>query len=367
MTPAINLHDYAALAAERLPAEVQAYLAGGAGDEQTLADNLAAWQRIRLWPRVLRPLHPGHTQIELLGRRWAHPIGLAPVAAHQLFHGDAERATVLACAMQGAACTLSSQGSRPWREVADLVRQEPGRGALWGQVYWQGSERRTLTLIERAAEAGLEAIVFTVDAPVHGARDRERRHGFALPAALSKANSVPGAHPALPAFERPPLCAGLLAHAPTWRELEALVAASPVPVIVKGVLHPEDAALALEAGAVAGWVSNHGGRTLDSVISTAQALPQVRARVGPTWPLLVDGGIRRGTDVLKALALGANAVFIGRPAMQALAAGGAPALAHALRLLRDEFEIAMALCGCATPTEVSDSSLHLETPPLSAA
>lgn len=353
MSTAIHLQDYAALAAERLAPEAWAYLSGAAGDELTLTENQAAWQRLKLLPRVLQPLHPGHTGIELLGRQWAHPIGLAPIAAQALFHAEAETGTVLAAAMQGAACAISSQASRSWAELVDLVKAEPERGPLWAQAYWQGSRSRTLLLLERAAAAGMEAIVFTADAPVHGARDRERRANFSLPAALSKANAVPGQHPPLPAFEQPPLCAGLLVNGPSWADLEALIAASPLPVIVKGLLHPEDARHARDLGAAAGWVSNHGGRTLDTVLATAEALPGVRAAVSSEWPLIVDGGIRRGTDVLKALALGANAVFIGRPAVQALAAAGAQGVAHALRLLRDEFEIALALSGCASPAAVS--------------
>lgn len=361
MSTAIHLQDYAALAAERLAPEAWAYLSGGAADELTLADNQAAWQRLKLRPRVLQALHPGHSGIELLGRRWPHPIGVAPIAAQALFHPEAEAATVLAAAMQGAACAISSQASRPWAELADLVKQERGRGPLWAQVYWQGSLSRTLQLFERAAAAGMEAIVFTADAPVHGARDRERRSNFSLPAALSKANAVPGQHPPLPAFEQPPLCGGLLVHAPLWADLEALVSASPLPLIVKGLLHPEDGQRARDLGAAAGWVSNHGGRTLDTVLTTAETLPALRAAVGPDWPLIVDGGIRRGTDVLKAIALGANAVFVGRPVVQALAANGAQGVAHALRLLRDEFEIALALSGCATPAAVSPSLIWRAT------
>ncbi|MBH9551519.1 alpha-hydroxy acid oxidase [Inhella gelatinilytica] len=349
---AIQLGDFEALAREGLPPEVWAYLAGGAGDETTMHANGEAWQRLHLVPRVLRNLTTAHTQIELLGRRWAHPIGIAPVAAHALFHPEAECGTVLAAAAQGAACVLSSQGSTPWAELSALVRDDPGRGPLWAQAYWQGSLARTLALVEHAAQARMEAVVLTVDAPVHGARDRERRAGFVLPAALSKANAVPGSHPPLPAFEHPPLCGGLLAHAPTWGAVGELIRESPLPVVLKGLLHPEDARRAHDLGAAAGWVSNHGGRTLDTAWPTAHALPAVRAAVGPDWPLLVDGGIRRGTDVVKALALGANAVFIGRPAVMALAAQGARGVAHALRLLRDEFEIALALCGASHPGEL---------------
>jgi 4-hydroxymandelate oxidase len=344
--------DYEPYARERMSEQAWAYLAGGAADELTVADNARAWQAWRLLPRVLQPLAQGHTQIELLGRRWRHPIGLAPVAAHQLFHPEAEAGTVLAAAMQGAACAISSQASRPWADLVALVRDEPERGPLWAQAYWQGSLARTLSLIEQAARAGMEAVVLTVDAPVHGARDRERRAGFVLPAELSKFNAVPGSHPAPPVFERPPLCAGLLAHAPDWTQLAALQRDCPLPLIVKGVLHPDDARRARDLGCAAAWVSNHGGRTLDGALSTCAALPALRDAVGPQWPLLVDGGIRRGTDVLKALALGANAVFVGRPAVEGLAVDGARGVAHVLRLLRDEFEIALALCGAASPAEL---------------
>ena len=357
-SPLINLHDYAARARELLAPEAWAYLAGGAADELTLADNGRAWQAWRLLPRVLAPLAAGHTQIELLGRRWAHPIGLAPVAAHQLFHPEAEVGTVLAAAMQGAACTISSQASRPWRQLVDLVRSESTRGPLWAQAYWQGSQARTLQLIEHAAQAGMEAIVFTVDAPVHGARDRERRAGFVLPAELSKANAVPGVHPPAPAFAHPPLCDGLLAHAPDWRQLEALVRASPLPLIVKGLLHPLGC-----PPAHANWAQQQAGSA-----TTAGARWTARSAPAPPCPRSAKRLARFGP--CSSMAEFGAARMCSRPwpweptrySWAAPPSKASPSMApaawpHVLRLLRDELEIAMALCGAATPDALTPELL----------
>ena len=278
MTTPINLHDFEAGARARLDDRAWAYLAGGAADELTLVDNSQARQRLRLAPRVLRPLGGGHTRCTLLGRTLAHPILLAPVAFQRLFHPDGERASALAAAMQGAAYVLSAQASTRLEDVAALVLPEPSRGPLWFQLYLQPDRGFTLDLVQRAEAAGFEALVLTVDAPVHGARDRERRAGFVLPPGVSAVN-------------------------------------------------------------------------LRTAPATADALPRL------AQALLVDGGIRRRTDVLKALALGAQAVLIGRPAVMALAAGGAQGVALALRLLRDELEIAMALTGCATLADIGPAVL----------
>ena len=354
----VNLHDFEALARARLDDMAWAYLAGGAADERTLADNPAAWQRLRLAPRVLRPLAGGHTRSSLLGRPLAHPILLAPVAYQRWFHPDGERASALAAAMQGAGFVLSAQASTRLEDVATLVLPEPTRGPLWFQLYLQPDRGFTLALVQRAEAAGFEALVLTVDAPVHGARDRERRAGFVLPPGVSAVN-LAGAPPAATApvpRGGSALFDGLLQHAATWDDVAWLQAHTRLPLLLKGVLHPDDARQAAALGVAGLIVSNHGGRTLDTTPATADVLPRITDALsgGPGTPpaLLVDGGIRRGTDVLKALALGAQAVLIGRPAVMALAAGGAQGVALALRLLRDELEIAMALTGCATLAEI---------------
>lgn len=360
--PAVNLRDFEALARARLDDAAWAYLAGGAADETTLADNAAAWQRLRLHPRVLRPLAGGHTRATLLGRTLAHPILLAPVACQRLFHPDGEHASALAAAMQGAGYVLSAQASTPLEDVAARVLPEPTRGPLWFQLYRQHDRGFTLELARRAEAAGFEALVLTVDAPSHGARDRERRAGFALPAGMAvnlAGLPPPPARPLQPGQSA--LFDDLLHHAATWDDVAWLQARTRLPLLLKGVLHADDARQAAALGVAGLVVSNHGGRTLDTAPATADALPRIAealaAQPGGGPALLVDGGIRRGTDVLKALALGAQAVLVGRPAVQALAAAGAPGVALAIRLLRDELEIAMALTGCATLADIGPGVL----------
>lgn len=362
-SPAINLHDFDALARARLSAQASAYLAGGAADELTQAANVQAWQRLQLLPRVLRPLAGGHTRSTLLGRALPQPVLLAPVAHQALFHPDAERASALAAAMQGAGLVLSLQSSTRLEDVAALVRDEPGRGPLWLQLHWLHDRGFLQALVQRAEAAGFEALVLTVDAPTQGARDRERRAGFALAPGLRMAN-LDGLAPrpaTTGAAGQSTLFDGLMPHAATWHDVAWLQNHTRLPLLLKGVLHPADAAQAAGLGVAGLIVSNHGGRTLDTAVTTAQALPRIAralaARPGLPPALLVDGGIRRGTDVLKALALGAQAVLVGRPAVQALAANGPQGVALALRLLRDELEIAMALTGCHTLKDVTPDLL----------
>jgi 4-hydroxymandelate oxidase len=356
---AVTLADYEPLARAALDESAWSYLAGGAADEITLRDNRAAWDGWRLLPRVLRPLAGGHTRRTLLGREWPHPIMLAPVAYQRLFHPDGEHATALAAAAQGAGVTLSTQASVPLEDVARLVLADAGRGALWFQVYVQHDRGFTRELAQRAEAAGYEALVVTVDAPTSGARDRERRAGFRLPPGMHAVN-LAGLAPR-PAANVPPggsaLFDGLLHGAPTWADIAWLAGLTRLPVLLKGVLHPDDAIAAVGAGAAGLIVSNHGGRTLDTAVSTAFALPRIADAVAGRVPLLVDGGIRRGTDIVKALALGAQAVMIGRPCSWALAAEGALGVARAIRLLRDEFEIALALCGCPTLLDIDKALL----------
>jgi len=349
----VNLDDFELRARERLDANAWAYLAGGAGDERTLRANREAWAAPWLQPRVLRRLAQAHTHVELLGRTLAHPLLIAPVAYQRLAHDSGELATALAAAAQGAGMVLSAQASVAMEDVARIVLPEAQRGPLWFQLYLQGDRGFDLELVRRAEAAGFEALVLTVDAPVHGARDRERRAGFRLPAGIAAVN-LAGAPRASLGGE---LCGGLLAAAPGWDDVAWLRANTQLPLLLKGVLHPDDARLALQHGADALIVSNHGGRTLDGALPTAWALPRIAEAIDGALPLLVDGGIRRGTDVLKALALGASAVLVGRPIVHALAVAGAHGVALALRLLRDELEIAMALCGVDTLAKVPRSLL----------
>jgi 4-hydroxymandelate oxidase len=340
------LADHEAHARTVLDDNAWAYFSGGAADGLTMRANRAAWDALTLLPRVLQPLAGGHTQVQLLGRRLAHPILIAPVAYQRLAHPDGEIATALAASAQGAGMVLSTQASTLLETITQVIGPDAQRGPLWFQLYLQDDRGVTRELVQRAEEAGYEALVLTVDAPVNGARDAERRAGFRLPAGISAVN--------LPAPEaRPPagagsLFEGLLSTAPTWHDVEWLQSVTRLPVILKGVLHPDDArqASALKVAAIV--VSNHGGRTLDTAASTAVMLPRIADALCGGPPLLVDGGIRRGTDVLKAMVLGASAVMVGRPVVWGLANAGAVGVAHVLRLLRDELEIAMALCGVRT-------------------
>ncbi len=348
--PPINLADHEAHARTVLDDNAWAYFAGGAADELAIAAGRRAWDALRLHPRVLRPLAGGHTCVELLGRRLAHPILLAPVAFQRLAHPDGELASALAAAAQQAGFVLSTQASLPLETIAGAVGDDPERGPLWFQLYLQHDRGFNRELVRRAEAAGYEALVLTVDAPCHGARDRERRAGFRLPPGIAAVNlaGLPPRPPRPAGPGRSALFDDLLHDAPTWDDIAWLQAETRLPLILKGILHPDDARQAARLHAAAVIVSNHGGRTLDSAPPGADVLPRIADAVGATLPLLVDGGIRRGTDVLKAIALGASAVLVGRPYVFGLANAGAAGVAHVIRLLRDELEIAMALTGCAT-------------------
>ena len=356
----VTLADHEQHARTQLDDNAWAYFSGGAADEISLRANRSAWDNLPLWPRVLRPLAGGHTRVPLLGRTLAHPILLAPVAFQRLAHPDGELAMAYAAAALGAGVVLSTQASVSLESVAQAVLPDPGRGPLWFQLYLQPDRGFTQALVQRAEAAGYEALVLTVDAPTSGVRDRERRAGFRLPPGVGPVNLAGLQAPASPPLSpgQSALFDGLLHHAPTWDDIAWLQSITRLPVLLKGVLHPADARQAVSVGAAGLIVSNHGGRTLDTAPATATALPRVVQAVGGAVPVLVDGGIRRGTDVLKAMALGASAVLVGRPAVWGLANAGAAGVAHVLRLLRDELEVAMALTGCATLAEATPALLE---------
>ena len=346
----VSLADHEHHARMVLDEAVWAYFNGGAADEITLRANTQAWQTIELLPRVMRPLAGGHTRVNLLGREWPHPILVAPMAYQRLAHPHAEQATALAAAALGAGLVLSTQASTLLEDVARTILPEADRGPLWFQLYLLPDRGFMQALVQRAEAAGFEALVLTVDAPVQGARDRERRAGFRRPADITAVNLAGRVAPP-PLSLRPgqsKLFDDLMTHAPTWDDIAWLRSITRLPVLLKGVAHPDDARQALTCGAAGLVVSNHGGRTLDTMPATAALLPRVLQAVAGDAPVLVDGGIRRGTDVLKAMALGASAVLVGRPVLHGLTNAGATGVAHVLRLLRDELEIAMALTGCRT-------------------
>ncbi|KXB29869.1 hypothetical protein AT959_18305 [Dechloromonas denitrificans] len=363
----VALADYEAYARRRLDDNAWAYLDGAAADELTQAWNRAAFDRRALLPRVMADVAGGHCRTTLFGRELPSPVLLAPVAWQKLFHPDGELATAYAASALGAGFVLSTLASCQIEEVAAAARQG-GDGPRWFQLYLQPDRSLNAELVQRAEAAGYEAIVFTVDAPLHGIRNREQRVGFQLPPGIEAVNLRRPAQPddaegaarrtrsdAEKRARRGPSAVfdDLMPHAPTWRDLEWLLATTRLPVIVKGVLHPDDAVRAVDLGAAGIIVSNHGGRTLDTLPASLDALPAVADRLLGRVPILLDGGVRRGTDIFKAIALGASAVLIGRPYIHALSAAGPLGVAHVLRLLQDELEATMALCGVASLDRIS--------------
>lgn len=353
------LADYEPYARRRLDDNAWAYLDGAAGDELTHAWNRAAFDRHALLPRVMNEVAGGHCRVTLLGREHACPVLLAPVAWQKLFHPEGERATAYAAAALGTGMILSTLASCTLEDVAATARQA-GNGARWFQLYLQPDRGASAELVQRAEAAGYEAIVFTVDAPLNGIRNREQRVGFQLPPGVESANLLRSTarNGQKPKTGGSAVFDDLMHHAPTWRDLEWLVATTRLPVIVKGVLHPDDSALAVDLGAAGIVVSNHGGRTLDTLPASLDVLPVVARRLAGRVPILLDGGIRRGSDIFKAIALGASAVLIGRPFIHALAAAGPLGVAHVLRLLQDELEATMALCGVASLDRITAEYLY---------
>jgi 4-hydroxymandelate oxidase len=349
----VAVTDYERYARARLDENAWAFLTAGAADELTLRDNRAAFDRIRLRGSVLRRVQGGHTRLELLGHHYQHPVFLAPIGYQKLFHADGEKATALAAEAMSAPFVVSTLATTRLEELASL------NAPLWFQLYLQAQRSDSLGLARRAEDCGCQALVVTVDAPLAGIRNREQRANFRLPAGIEAVNVA-----SLPTASSQPLPPGasavfdgLLAQAPTWDDLAWLTSATSLPVVVKGILDPSDALLAIQHGARGIIVSNHGGRVLDTLPASIDALPSIAAAVAGRVPLLLDGGIRRGTDIVKAIALGASAVLIGRPYIHALAAAGALGVAHVVRTLREELEICMALSGCATLGGIDDSRL----------
>lgn len=349
----VSLADYEPLARARMEAAAWEYVSGGAADEVTLRENRAAFDRLGILPRVLEDMTGGNTRVELFGRTWETPVFLAPVAYQKLAHADGELATALGAAAMKTGMILSTQ--------AGVTVEEFGKAAQapwWFQLYIQHDRGFTQALVQRAEAAGAEALVVTVDAPVH-LRNREQRARWRIPAEAEPVNLRGMSAPPTRAVEEQNSIfnpAGL-ALAATWKDVEWLLSFAKRPVILKGVLWAEDAERAVKIGAAGVIVSNHGGRTLDTVPAAIDALPRVAERVAGRVPVLMDGGVRRGTDVFKALARGANAVLIGRPYLWALAAAGPVGVAHVLRILRAELEVAMVLAGCPTVGRITKEAL----------
>jgi isopentenyl diphosphate isomerase/L-lactate dehydrogenase-like FMN-dependent dehydrogenase len=352
----INVADFERAAAETLDAGTAGYFFGGAGDELTLRENVAAWGHWRLRPRMLAGLSEWDTRTELLGRELSMPVLVAPVAYQGLVDPDGEPAMARAAAAAETVMCLSTLATARPGPVAEAA---PG-AARWFQLYCFRDEGVTRALYEEAVACGYEAIVVTVDAPRGGNRERDRRTGFQIPerAGVPSVEAALGSGRAVTIEET----FALMQPALGWRDIEELASECPVPVLVKGVLTGEDAALAVTHGAAGVVVSNHGGRQLDRVLATADALPEVVDAVEGRGAVLVDGGIRRGVDVAIALALGADAALVGRPALCGLAVGGEEGARRVLELLREELALALCLCGCASPAALTRA--HVQRAPI---
>lgn len=350
--------DYEYLAGHFLAADRLAYIAGGCGHETTLTANRAAFDATSIWPRLLCDVAHGHTAFELFGRRWAHPILLAPVAYQTLAHPQGEIEVARGAAATDSGFVLSTLAGRTLEDLAVHAGEE-----RWFQLYFQSERRHTLDLVQRAEAAGYRVLVVTLDTAIKLPSLRAQRAGFTMPAAVVAANLANYPEAAGRTIERGQsrVFQGVMAQAPSWADLDWLLAQTRLPVVVKGVLHPQDALQMKKRGVAGLVVSNHGGRSLDGVPASLAVLPAIRAAVGDDYPLLLDSGIRSGGDVFKALALGADAVLIGRLQTYALAVAGALGVAHLLRLLREELEVCMAQAGCATLADIGPAMIFRQT------
>ncbi len=340
----LSLLEVEALARERLPGPVYDYYAGGAGDEITLAENRRSFERRALFPRMLVDVSRRNLRVSLPGADSAAPIVVAPMAFQRLAHPDGELGTARAAGSQGLIMTASTFSTCSLEEIA-----AGAPGPLWFQLYVHQDRPITRDLVQRAEAAGYRALVLTVDVAEIGRRERDERNSFRLSPDLRLANFDPAhsdsmregeAGSRLRAFVH-----GMRDASFSWRDLEWLASLSRLPLIIKGILRADDARRAVEHGAAGIVVSNHGGRQLDTAVASLDALPAIAQAVAGQAVVLMDGGVRRGTDIIKALALGARAVLVGRPVLWGLAVAGQEGAARVLELLRNELDLAMALSG----------------------
>ena len=349
--PFLNLTEIELAARERLAPLAYEYYVGGANDEVTIRENRAAFERLALRYRVLVDVSRRSTSTTVLGTRVDFPVLVAPTAFQRLACDEGEMATARAAAASGTVMILSTASTCTIEDVGAVG------GNLWFQLYVYADRGMTKALVERAEASGMRAIVLTVDAPMLGRRERDLRNRFHLPDGVRLANVPSSGSVPMPTGHGE---SGLANHfasgidaALTWKDVDWLRSITKLPVLIKGIVRGDDAARAVDHGAAAVIVSNHGGRQLDTAIASVRALPEVAEAVAGRAEVLLDGGVRRGTDVIKALALGARAVLLGRPVVWGLAAAGESGARRVLELLRAEVDLAMALCGCPSVGDIS--------------
>jgi|GEM_PF-27379 len=357
MTKPINLFEYEALAKQKLSSMAWAYYSSGSLDEATLKDNRSAYERYRLFPRVLTNVRKRNRSTLILGQSLSIPVLIAPMAFQCLAHPDGEIATAKAAQKAGIGMILSTLSTKSIEDVASV---DPLR---WFQLYIHKDRELTEALVKRAEKAGYSALCLTVDTPLLGRREADVRNKFILPKDLELANLR-----GLKNLEIPQTESGLFAYfqqqidpALSWKDIAWLKEITNLPIILKGILRPDDAVTAVQYGINGIIVSNHGGRQLDGAIATLDALPDIVKAVGDKVDILMDGGIRRGTDIFKALALGAKAVLVGRPILWGLSVDGEAGVSHVLELLTNELDLAMALSGCPTINDIESSYLRAST------
>lgn len=350
----VSVADCERLAAERLDAGPLGYFAGGAGDERTLRRNVEAFGEWELIPRVLVDVSRVDSSIELFGSRLSMPLAVAPVAFQRLVDPDGEEAMARAAGAAGTAMCLSTIATATPAAVAAAAPDT----TRWFQLYCFKDHAVTEALLAEAVASGFSAVLLTVDAPYVGRRERDLRTGFRVDVSAPAVQAAIGSTEPVSVAE----AFGLIDPSLDWDALAALTAGCELPVILKGVVSPADAELAIEAGAAGVVVSNHGGRQLDGVPATIDALPAMAEVVAGRIPVLMDGGVRRGTDALVALALGASAVLVGRPALWGLAVAGEQGAQRVLKLLQDEIKLGLALLGCPTPADVTRSHVARRHP-----
>lgn len=360
-----NACDYQTLGRARLDPTHLAHLEGGSGGETTLRANREGFARLGLEPRLLRDVRGGSTERRVLGQALRHPILLAPVAYQRLFHPDGELAWARGAEASDSGIVLSTLASFALEAVA-----AHGPSPRWFQLYLQPRREDSLALVRRAEDAGYAALVVTLDTPIQSPARRALQLGFRLPPDVIAANlrGAPPAPESRPDARASRVFDGAMAQAPRCEDLEWLMQQTPLPLLAKGVTHADDAEMLCAMGVRGLVVSNHGGRALDGAPAAIDRIASIRRRVGPEVALLLDGGIRSGSDVFKALALGADAVLVGRLAMHALAVAGDLGVAHLMRLLREELEMTMALCGCARLADIDAACIRSDgVPPASVA
>ena len=352
----VSVFDYEAASRTKLTQTASDYYASGASDEITLRENHAAYDRIKLRPRVLRDISKRDLTTTVLGETISMPIMVAPTAFHCMASAEGEVATAKAAGKADTIMMLSTLATCSIEEVMAAAT-----GSVWFQLYYYKDRNATISLIQRAEAAGCKAIALTVDAQIWGRRERDVKNRFRLPKGLSIKNLMPAGKGDFP---KEAADSGLASYvswqfdpAMSWKDVDWLCSKTRLPVLLKGVLHPEDARLAVDHGAAGVIVSNHGGRQLDTVPATIEALPDIVEAVDGRIEVLIDGGIRRGTDVLKAIALGAKAVGVGRPIIWGLAVDGEEGASHVLQILRKEFELSMRLCGATAVDEIEKELL----------